>query len=98
MADLIALGDKRQQFNIDSLLHQGHVLLRQVVPKAQVLLAFLEHDLEWLVRKALLGHALNASYQVVRISSIINELPDSFGEDIKAYSLSVLFSHSNSYI
>ena len=87
MADLIALGDKRQQFYIDSLLLQGHVLLRQVVPKAQVLLAFLEHDLEWLVRKALLGHALNASYQVASISSI-NELLDSFGEDIQAFSTS----------
>ena len=84
MADYIALGDRRQLFHIDSLLLQGHVLLRHVVPKAQVLLAVLEHDLEWLVRKALLGHALNASYPVV--SRIIDELLDSFGEDIKAFS------------
>ena len=84
MADLIALGDKRQKLNIDTLLHQGHVLLRHVVPKAQVLLAFLEHDLEWLGRKALLGHALNASYPVV--SSSIDELIYSFSEDIKAFS------------
>ena len=80
MADLIALGDRRQLFHIDTLLLQGHVLLRHVVPNTQVLLAILEHDLEWLLRKALLGHALNASY--LEVSSSISELLDSFGEDI----------------
>ena len=61
MADLIELGNRRQLFNLDTLLHQGHVLLRPVVPNAQVLLAILENDLEWLLRKALLGHVFNAS-------------------------------------
>ena len=61
MADLIELGNWRQLFNVDALLHQGHVLVRHVVPNAQVLLAILEHDLEWLLRKALLGHVFNAS-------------------------------------
>ena len=83
MTDQIALGNRRQQFNIDTLLHQGHVLLRHVVPKAQVLLAVLEHDLEWLLRKALLGHALNASYPIViRCSEILF----SIGDDIEACS------------
>ena len=81
VVDRISLGDSRQPFNIDTLLHQGHVLLRLVVPKAQVLLAILEHDLEWLKRKALLGHALNAPYLVVSSS----ELLDSFGEDVEAF-------------
>ena len=61
MADLIELGNRRQLFNLDTLLHQGQVLVRQVVPNAQVLLAMLEHVLDWLLRKALLGHAFNCS-------------------------------------
>ena len=83
MTDLIEFGNRRQLFNIDTLLHQGHVLVRPVIPNAQVLLAILEHDLEWLLSKALLGHALNASYinVCIRIDFLY-----SFGEDIEAFS------------
>ena len=84
MTDLIELRNWRQQLNIDTLLHQGHVLLRPVIPNAQVLLASLEHNLEWFLRKALLGHALNASYLKGKGSIRIDFLY-SFGEDIEAF-------------
>ena len=81
LADLIEDGDRRQLLNLDALLHQGHVLLRHVVAYTQVLLGLLEHDLERLPSKALLGHALNASYL---IHSRCIDLLYILGEDIKA--------------
>ena len=81
LADLIELGDRRQLLNLDALLHQGHVLLRHVVAYTQVLLGLLEHDLERLPSKALLGHALNASYH---LTSICPDLLYILGEDIEA--------------
>ena len=81
VADMIELGRARQPFDFDALLHQGQVLVCPVVPNAQVLLAFLQHDLDWLQSKALLRHALNASYLVV---SIWIDFLYSFGEDIEA--------------
>ena len=81
LADLIELGDRRQLLNLDALLHQGHVLLRHVVAYTQVLLGLLEHDLERLPSKALLGHALNASYI---IPSRCIDLLYILGEDIEA--------------
>ena len=81
---MIELGRARQLFDFDALLHQGHVLVRPVVPNAQVLLAVLEHDLDWLQSKALLRHALNASH--VDASRRIRDLLDSFGEDVETFS------------
>ena len=79
---MIELGDARQLFDFDALLHQGHVLVRPVVPNAQVLLAFLQHDLDWLQSKALLRHALNASKHEVSRCIVLHY---SFGEDVEPF-------------
>ena len=67
-ADLITPGNERQVIDINALLHHGHVVVGRVVANGDALLAILEHDFDRLIRKALLRHALNASYIAVTFS------------------------------
>ena len=84
---MIELGNKRQLFSINALLHQGHVPVRPVVANAELLLAILEHNLGWLQRKAILGYAINASYMNRRRYI---DLLLSFDFDIEAIRISPL--------
>ena len=65
---MIGPGNERQVIDIDALLHHGHVVVGGVVANGDALLAILEHDFDRLIRKALLRHALNASYIMVTFS------------------------------
>ena len=69
------------------------MLVRPVVPNAQVLLAILEHDFDWLQSKALLRHALNASKLVGVPGSSFNELLNCFGEDVEAWTMISIVWH-----
>ena len=65
LANLHDFGNLRQRVNSDTLLPQGHLLALQVVPDAETLLAGLEHNLDWLVGKFVLGHVLDASLSYI---------------------------------